>query len=53
MIKYHVSVVQEKTTILWCSYIILAYVDDKHFRSFFCRQNAMDLGEREEREVKD
>jgi hypothetical protein len=52
MIKYHVSVVQEKTIILWCSYIILAYVD-KHFRSFFCRQNAMDLGEREEREVKD
>jgi hypothetical protein len=39
MIKYHVSVVQEKTIILWCSYIILAY--------------AMDLGEREEREVKD
>jgi hypothetical protein len=30
----------------------LAYVD-KHFRSFFCRQNAIDLGEREEREVKD
>jgi hypothetical protein len=39
MIKYHVSVVQEKTTILWRSYIILAY--------------AMDQGEREEREVKD
>jgi len=52
MIKYPVSVVQEKTTILWCSCIILACVD-KHFRSFFSRQNAMDLGEREKREVKD
>jgi hypothetical protein len=52
MIKYPVSVVQEKTTILWCFFIILACVD-KHFRSFFCRQDAMDLGESEKREVKD
>jgi hypothetical protein len=52
LIKNPVSVVQEKTTILCLRFGVFAYVD-KHLRSIFCRQNAMQQVEKEKREVRD